>query len=100
MRRVQTEIDWPAQSRRDTSREAERRITGTGKRATDAEKVLRVLDGSPVPMTAWEIAKRLNVTRQDIAPRLCDLRALDAIRECERRKCGVKGTTALTWEVV
>ena len=91
----------PATHRNDpsTSRAAERRFAATGTRATHCQRVLSVVKRYP-RMTAIELLPWLGLTEYQVRRRLTDLKNMHRIRIAGTRRCGVKGTTMSTWEVV
>lgn len=93
------EQSFPPASRRTdpiSSHSAERRITRSGRRATQAERVYAALcdlDGA----TSAELAPRCGLDRWQTARRLPDLEAQGQIVKGAMRKCEVTGAKSVTW---
>ena len=98
---MKTLFDIPASHTNDPapSRIAEHRITATGQRRTHCDRVLSVVQRYP-RMTAIELLPWLGLTEYQVRRRLTDLKNMHRIRIAGTRRCGVKGTTMSTWEVV
>jgi hypothetical protein len=88
----------PATRRTDpaTSWEAERGITRSGDRLTQAERVLYEVRTHP-GQTAAEIGVAVHLGHVPAQRRLSDLRNQGLIRQGEPRECAVKHTRMVTW---
>lgn len=91
----------PASANRDpvTSHLAESKVTQSGRRQTQAEQVLEALKRRPMHTSA-ELAEAMGACRFMVARRLSDLRHNNLVRQCAKRVCAVKGSEAVTWDVV
>lgn len=90
---------WPKASREhdpDSSRQAERTVTDTGRRQSQADRVLEDITAHP-GATAGEIAARIGIDRHTVSKRTADLRKLDKITRGHARPCRAKGSTMATW---
>lgn len=107
-------IQTPAARRTDpeTSHFAAQRITQSGSRMTDADKVLAFLVNedykATAPMTGAEIAARLDAiyygehwTREKALKRLGDLKGIK-VKHGPRRACEIleHGPLCVTWELI
>ena len=100
--------DFPKASRTTnpaSSHEAERGVTESGRRTTNATLVYRALSAAGTPLTARELAERLTAqgydgfTRDSVSKRLFDLEQGGLVARGEQRACSVAGRKMLTWEV-
>lgn len=80
----------------DTSHEAAERITESGERARQAQRVLLCVTLYP-GRTSAEIAGLMFAERQMPARRLPELVTAGAVERGPKRKCAVAETNAITW---
>jgi len=96
---VNLAIRLPIATRRtdpSSSAEAERRVTDSGSRMSQAEAILELVKSRP-GKTAVELTEWIDLDRYQVQRRLSDLCASGAIRKGRRRKCSLKLTSAVTW---
>ena len=79
-----------------SSREAERLITESGARLTQAEAILMLVCDRP-GKTCVELTEWIDLDRYQVQRRLSDLCAAGRVRKGKRRKCTLKLTSAVTW---
>jgi len=60
------------------------------------KKIYRALFASPKPMTAKELAIKVNIDASTVAGRLNEMDE-DTVERCDKRKCKESGRTAGTW---
>lgn len=93
---------WPAASRTtdpDTSKASEVRVTTSGKRQTQAQRVHSYIVDHPY-CTAGEIAAGVGLDRHTVSKRTADLARLDEIVVGPARECRVHRTRMRTWRAV
>lgn len=94
----------------DTSRQASRKLTASGRLTEQRARVLNAVRAQPVPATsseiawrcedAWPIESERKELRSLIAKRLPELEKLGFVRRCPARTCKRTGNNATTWEGV
>lgn len=95
----------PASARNDppTSREAENRVSRSGRRGRNVGIVLAILCRCPSStyVELWEAAAEWERAALGSAPeimrRLNDLKHRGQARQAEARKCRIRGTKMITW---
>lgn len=80
----------------NSSQEAERRITESGARMSQAESILALVRSRP-GKTCVELTEWTDLDRYQVQRRLSDLCAAGRVRKGKRRKCTLKLTSAVTW---
>ncbi len=94
-------MGWPPASAAadpSTSHEAEKRITNSGARQTQAERVLDAVRRFPLHTSA-ELAGKVNLNRWQVARRLPDLQHQGKVRQAGKRICGATGAMSVMWDV-
>jgi predicted transcriptional regulator len=81
-----------------TSHEAARRIDELGTRSRHADVIYREIERRPL-QTAPEIAHECGLEEYQVRRRLTDLKDAGRIRGSNMRKCRIKGTNMITWEI-
>lgn len=83
---------------RDTSQAAAEAIAP--KAGTIKDRVLEAMHAHPFPLTADEIAKRLNLEFISVRPRVTELANANRVKDSGVRRIGRFGKEQIAWELV